>query len=548
MTLPCLLAAVVLAGTRTTPVLNEIYYDAPGIDDDREYVEIFNPAPETLRLEDFRLESLNSRGEWILLYDGGPYDRVPPGGVFLVGGDELPVSPQDNLYAALPNSKGSIRLVDLRGEVVDLVGYGEDAAAYEGAPLPDVEAGRSLSRDPDGADTDDNARDLRDDLPPSPGFLNRPARDLALVGSQDAWGLEPGEGFVPARIENRGAANPGEARVTWTWTSDGEERARGETRVASPEPGATEQIRVPPSGLVRGVYDLRLQVTLADDQNPLNDSWRGTVRIGKPGLVVTEILYRPSSEGGEWVEVFNLDDDSLDLTGWSIADARSDPALIESRRLVLPAGRFLVFCQDSLAFRRLHGPTARVQEPRGTWPDLNDTETGGEADRVRILDAYGIPVEDVGYPALLGSARGVSLERPFPPGGRDAKPRWFPSSHPAGSTPGGYNSQRAERLVPDRVTIRPNPFVPARGSCRIGFFLEPDFATWSLDLFDLGGRRLRRFEEPGMGGGWKEVTWDGRDALGRQAPGGIYLAAVVRRAEGRRVTSKHVIVLVEEGR
>ena len=76
----------------------------------------------------------------------------------------------------------------------------------------------------------------------------------------------------------------------------------------------------------------------------------------------------------------------------------------------------------------------------------------------------------------------------------------------------------------------PNPFNP---STRIVFDL-PAAGRATLDVFDVGGRLVRRLVEAELPGGRQEVLWEGRDDQGRDAPSGIYLYRLVT-AEGALV-------------
>ena len=76
---------------------------------------------------------------------------------------------------------------------------------------------------------------------------------------------------------------------------------------------------------------------------------------------------------------------------------------------------------------------------------------------------------------------------------------------------------------PGGNTAAPNPFTDRT----VISFVVPESlaagATLSLEIYDLRGHRLQRFDvtrEPGAHG----VTWNGRDAHGARMPSGVYLA------------------------
>lgn len=71
------------------------------------------------------------------------------------------------------------------------------------------------------------------------------------------------------------------------------------------------------------------------------------------------------------------------------------------------------------------------------------------------------------------------------------------------------------RLLP----VRPNPFA---ASARLDFDLA-EGAEVRLELFDVGGARVRTLVAGWRGAGRHPVSWDGRTDAGRAAPAGIYL-------------------------
>jgi hypothetical protein len=65
---------------------------------------------------------------------------------------------------------------------------------------------------------------------------------------------------------------------------------------------------------------------------------------------------------------------------------------------------------------------------------------------------------------------------------------------------------------------RPNPFNPGTF---IGFAL-PAASHVTIEVFTIGGRQVATLEDRIESSGYHEVFWDGRDALGRIMPSGIY--------------------------
>jgi hypothetical protein len=96
---------------------------------------------------------------------------------------------------------------------------------------------------------------------------------------------------------------------------------------------------------------------------------------------------------------------------------------------------------------------------------------------------------------------------------------------------------RPARVRPETLSIAsvyPNPF---NASAEIEFETSGSGMVW-LAVFDAAGRRVRSLVETRMPAGLHTVRWDGRDASGRPAPSGVYIARIVSgsRAASRRMT------------
>ena len=85
-----------------------------------------------------------------------------------------------------------------------------------------------------------------------------------------------------------------------------------------------------------------------------------------------------------------------------------------------------------------------------------------------------------------------------------------------------------EAALPSEPESRPEPLAllapqpnPFAGEVMMAFTL-PARSRVSLAVYDASGRRLRLLAEGAYAPGAHRVSWDGRDATGREAPAGIY--------------------------
>jgi hypothetical protein len=90
--------------------------------------------------------------------------------------------------------------------------------------------------------------------------------------------------------------------------------------------------------------------------------------------------------------------------------------------------------------------------------------------------------------------------------------------------------------VPVRLALSPrsNPFT---GGLELALDLEA-MSRVELDIYDVGGRRIAGTDLGALGGGTHQLHWDGRDAGGRDAGSGTFLAVV--RVDGRTLSRKVV--------
>jgi hypothetical protein len=87
-----------------------------------------------------------------------------------------------------------------------------------------------------------------------------------------------------------------------------------------------------------------------------------------------------------------------------------------------------------------------------------------------------------------------------------------------------------------RFAVSPNP---ARGAVRFAFTTVAA-ARVRLEIVDALGRRVCALLDAELPGGTHEATWDGRDALGRAVPAGLYYASF--EGAGERVAKRLVLV------
>jgi len=157
-------------------LISEVFYDAVGSDDSKEFVELYNPTSQDINITGWEIEMGNG-------YDGSWDNQATILGIisaysfFLIG--EKNVSGADiETNLELQNGPDAVRIKDDSGAVIDTVGYGDLGypELYEGTPMIDVSEGHSIERKPgylnpsggNGQDTNNNSADFLDREEPEP--------------------------------------------------------------------------------------------------------------------------------------------------------------------------------------------------------------------------------------------------------------------------------------------------------------------------------------------------------------------------------------------
>jgi len=193
------LALLLSAGSAAaTPLLSEVYYDAPGSDDGAVFVELAGPAG--FALDGWWVEGVNGSNGAV-----GPSialsGAIGADGLFVLAdrfSDGTTAVANADLLANFDfqNGPDSVVLRDETSGFRDALGYGvfgpDEIFAGEGAAAPEGAAGESLARRFANLDTDDNAMDfvlLSDPTPGEASFAVIPEPGTGLLMGLGLAGL-----------------------------------------------------------------------------------------------------------------------------------------------------------------------------------------------------------------------------------------------------------------------------------------------------------------------------------------------------------------------
>ena len=287
----------------------------------------------------------------------------------------------------------------------------------------------------------------------------------------------------------------------------------------------------PPPGIGRVIAHIG-----PDEDETNNDQDRlFVVRYTRPVLIVSEYLADPVAPGpGEWIEIYNTSDETLNLSRLSVGDSISVSELPwPFRRLYLAPRSYIVLVQDSVAFLSAYLDfEGRFLQVRN-WRELNNS-----GDKIRLLDALGGVIDTFTYREPYDSNR--SAERLDLAPTSSVPSDWTASVDPSGATPGRPNSVNAANAGSFQIDVTPNPVFRSAGqSARIDYRLEIG-ESLTLKIYDRAGRLVRTIADdvPSATG---YIEWNATDDDGYELRPGPYV--LLARSEPAGSMKKMVVVI-----
>ena len=82
----------------------------------------------------------------------------------------------------------------------------------------------------------------------------------------------------------------------------------------------------------------------------------------------------------------------------------------------------------------------------------------------------------------------------------------------------------------------------AEGAADIRYRLSDDADRLTVTLFDPNGQEVRKIEQSGVSEGDGSLVWDGKDALGKRMPSGVYtLSFSAEDVEGNAIPVEGIV-------
>ena len=254
----------------------------------------------------------------------------------------------------------------------------------------------------------------------------------------------------------------------------------------------------------------------ASDHLPVYmDVWFDDITYSDQGIVISEIMANPGSVSdsyGEWFEIVNTTDSTIDLQGWSIKDLDGDEHELSSDQasiLISPEEYFVLAKNND---QSLNGGVEVDYVYEGYSLSNSD-------DEVILLDASGSVVDEVHYSNGWPFSSGVSMEIHDPLIDNALVGSWFSSTSSYGNgdmgSPGaafdGTLEINQETLIPASFvinTLYPNPFNPVI-TLDIDIHQSGDLR---IEVYDVSGHLIEEINKGHVNNGKQSFQWSGNNS------------------------------------
>ncbi len=245
-----------------------------------------------------------------------------------------------------------------------------------------------------------------------------------------------------------------------------------------------------------------------------------------PPIVINEINYAsaPTFDTGDWIELHNAHDTSIDMSGWYFRDGNPEHRFTFPPGTIVDPNAFIILCRDSSEFRPFFPTVANVFGNMDFGFDSN-------GEQLSLYDRSGSLIDMVDYDSdspwpAEPNGEGQTLELVSAFWDNTEASSWR-ASLAVGGTPGQQNSAVVavadeENPLAKTIVLRqnyPNPFNPRT---TIEYAL-PDAEHVTLAVFDVTGRKVMQLLDRHHNPGFYSLQWDGRNQWGTAVASGVYI-------------------------
>lgn len=267
--------------------------------------------------------------------------------------------------------------------------------------------------------------------------------------------------------------------------------------------------------------------------------------------VINEIMFAPSASSSEFIELFNISGEAIDLGGWTFHEEGGESYRISNRMLLQPDSYFVFAADSSILYNYDYA------DDREYISILNKSDLGlsNAGEKIFISDAFGNIIDSLTYSDSwhnrnITVVTDRSLERINPFISSENWNNWSSSVAEKGATPGLENSIFTIKSAgSSTIEIEPNPFSPDNDGFEdfaiISYKLKSATSQIRVKIFDDQGRQVRTLSNNMASGSSGDILFDGLDDSGRPLRIGMYIVFLeaIESGSGEVEAMKKVVVV-----
>jgi len=150
-------------------------------------------------------------------------------------------------------------------------------------------------------------------------------------------------------------------------------------------------------------------------------------------FVLNEFIPQPISGLPEFVEIVNMNSDTVDLKNWRITDS-NEGLNYGLGSVSIAMDEYVVIAADSTLVDSVPNGVPYLT-PGGGFPTLNNS-----GDEIRIFDPFNTLIDSLFYSSTWGINQGISLEKYYTIDSSHIQENWAPSTSLSGFTIGALNA------------------------------------------------------------------------------------------------------------
>ncbi|MBQ9440678.1 MAG: lamin tail domain-containing protein [Paludibacteraceae bacterium] len=274
-------------------------------------------------------------------------------------------------------------------------------------------------------------------------------------------------------------------------------------------------------------------------------------------LLINEIMFHPEQGGQEYIEIINLTDQAIDLTGVTLTTRTSNGKFNTGN--IFPEGSYVMphdvaaLTANATLLAQQFGmgqDTTRIFSTRWRQALNNTSQTLFLLNEDKTLCFDSVYYHKNYHHVQVSDDSGVSLERlgtTLPSMERDT---WHSAAAPYHGTPGQHNSQHidTDKEYSDVLRAEPEAFSPDGDGeddiCLLYYNMPKEGYTATIRLFTPTGMLVATIADNALLAQSGYIIWDGRTNKGNTAQIGIYALVMQATHPNGKALKKKIPVVV----